>query len=379
MISIAAVGDISFEGATKHAPSSKVFANFQKILHDKDLCIANLECPLTLKTDAVPGKCTLSGAPGWAPVLKRAGFQIVSLANNHMMDFGPRGLQDTLDALNACGLRYVGAGNNIHEACAPVTLDIKGIKLSILARSMVHVSSPSYADDGTPGVAFFDLGETCDMLRVCRDTTDVVLLLLHWGIEEYFYPTPQQRTLARDLAEAGASAIIGHHPHVVQGSEKIKDSLVVYSLGNFFFDDIQWQAQLPSGTVGNYLKYLTADNLIGAYLTAQFNQHGLIDYDIKTLRIFKGVSVRPYHTTAGKMRKYGNAKLSRLFGFLFYRQTWKLYAFLKETQLRILPIFRGKLKISKIRKIRLNHFVTLFRTLVRSRRIVSEKSTNPYE
>ena len=379
MISIAAVGDISFEGAAKHTPSREAFAPFQELLQGKNLCIANLECPLTFAADAVPGKCTLSGAPGWAPVLKEAGFHLVSLANNHMMDFGYQGLQDTLDALNGSGIRHVGAGNNIEEACAPVTLEIKDTRLSILARSMVQVSSPSYAGEDTPGVAFFDLKETCAALHACRDTSDVVLLLLHWGIEEYFYPTPQQRAIARDLAAAGASAIIGHHPHVVQGSEKIDDSLVVYSLGNFFFDDIEWQTELPDGGVTDHLKRLSDDNLFGAYFSARFDRDGIVDYDVGTMRILRGVSVRPDQIGAGQPPRYSDARLSRLFGFPFYDQVWKLYAFFKEVQLRVLPIFSGKLKLSKLRKIRPHHFISLFHTIVRSRRIVSGKSTNPYE
>ena len=202
-ISIVAVGDISFMGRHCDRPSLQVFATVTKMLKKADMTIGNLESPLTLKDNAIPGKCTLRGNTGWAKILKIASINIVSLANNHIMDYGEEGLHNTIDSLKQFGIRYVGAGNNIQEANAPIFLETTGGRIAVLARSSVEVKSRCYAGKDLSGAAFLDIDETLDNIRLCKKQSNMVLLLVHWGIEEYFYPSPKQRALGRRFFEAG--------------------------------------------------------------------------------------------------------------------------------------------------------------------------------
>src|SRR4051812_43498982 len=117
---LAAVGDISFEGPDADRPGMETFAHVAGILRQATLAVANLECALTSRGTPIPGKCTLRGNPGWAAILAQAGIGVVSLANNHVMDYGPEGLSSTLDALRHAGIAAVGAGATKQEACAPL-------------------------------------------------------------------------------------------------------------------------------------------------------------------------------------------------------------------------------------------------------------------
>ena len=190
---LAALGDISFEGRTSNRPSVECFSDIVAKLHAHDLVVANLESPLTNVGTPIPGKCTLRGCPEWAPVLKAAGIRVVSLANNHMMDYGREGLISTLEALHRAGIAHAGAGMNRAEACAPLYVDVAGRRVALLGRSAVIVSAPTYADERTAGVAFLDEDETTAAIRSCRPHADIVVVMIHWGVEEYSRPTPQQR------------------------------------------------------------------------------------------------------------------------------------------------------------------------------------------
>ena len=219
-LTIAAVGDISFAGAYADRPTAEVFSLVQSIFEKADIVVGNLEGPLYDGNSAVPGKCTIRGNTGWARVFKNAGINTVSLANNHMMDHGEAGLLSSLSVLKKEGIDAAGAGADIIEARKPLIKSIKGRRVAILARTAVIVESPSYADEKTPGVAFLDMEELVDNVKTCRKNADAVIVIMHWGIEHYSYPTPEQRKQAKELIDAGVDFIIGHHPHVVQGYER---------------------------------------------------------------------------------------------------------------------------------------------------------------
>ena len=107
------------------------------------------------------------------------------------------------------------------------------------------VSSACFAGAETPGVAWLDEAETVAALRSCRSRADMVVLIVHWGIEEYRYPSPEQRAQALRLQAAGADLILGHHPHVLQGVEENSRGVIAYSLGNFLFDEFDWAFEYP--------------------------------------------------------------------------------------------------------------------------------------
>jgi len=268
---ISAVGDISFSGFHHKFPSGDVFQQVRNYLQSPYLVVGNLECPLVDQGVPVPGKCTLKGNPGWADILKEHNIRLVSLANNHMMDFGEQGLVSTISSLDACGIKYAGAGSNRTEACSPVYLKIKGLTIAFLARSSVIVSSPCYAGADTAGIAFFDLNETISSINKCKESSDIVIVSLHWGLEEYTYPTPFQVEQAKHLVCSGADVVLGHHPHILQGIQRISGGMVAYSLGNFLFDDFQWHRQ-GGGKDGNIHMTLTEENKKGMILNLSFQK-----------------------------------------------------------------------------------------------------------
>jgi len=376
-LEIAAAGDLSFQGTIADSPKTECFSPSYPFFNKADLVIGNLENPLIDCGKPVSNKCVLRGNTGWAEILKKSGVHIVSLANNHMMDFGPDGLQSTMSALGNAGVRFVGAGNNIQEACSPLFYETDGKKLAILARTLVIVASRSYAEEHHPGVAFFDKEETCRSISECRKKADFVILLMHWGIEHYAYPSPIQRQLAKDLIAAGADLILGHHPHVLQGVERIGKGLVFYSLGNFVFDDIPWSFTGRDGVLHHTVaKLKEADRKSVLAQIALDGDAPPGSYKLLPMYIESSGSVRPDDSPVRQ------AELDRLCSRLSwkgYSLLWRLYSLGMEWKLRIEPQFKGKLSWQYIKKIRFSHFVQLIGTMKRSSKITAGKTTNPYD
>jgi hypothetical protein len=374
---IYSVGDISFEGYYSDNPQNDLFSSVINLFKAADIVIANLENPLLEMNQGTPvsGKCTLRGCTGWADVIKGAGISLVSLANNHMMDYGEEGLSSTLEALERVGLHYVGAGKNYTDANKPLYLDINGNKVAVLARSSVVVASSSYAGDNIPGVAYLDVDETLKNLSACKKIADYVILIMHWGIEEYDYPSPEQRKLAKKIIDSGADIILGHHPHVIQGAEKMKNGFVHYSSGNFLFNEFNWSFINMDGESQETISRLSKKNREGMILDVEFKDAQIIFNSVHT-RINSSGDVVLDDT---RERKKEFEKLCRRLHWPGYRFGWRLYAAHREFVLRILPLVKGKFTWEKIKKIRPGHFKQLFFTLKRSLKITSEKSTNPYE
>jgi hypothetical protein len=376
-ISIAAIGDISFQGRHAYHPSSEPFRQIAHILRSHDLVIGNLESPLVTGGTQLPEKCCLRGSPEWAGILKDSGFDVLSLANNHIMDYGPSGMYQTLGALDKAGICHVGAGRTIQEANAPLLLERAGEKIAILARSSVIVRSPCYASERQPGAAFLDEEELITNLRECKGVADIVILLIHWGVEEYELPTPEQRNWAKKFAKAGADLVLGHHPHVLQGIERVGNSLVAYSLGNFLFDEFEWESMIGNG---NHRKIYSG--------LSQENREGLI------LKIGKEASDKEffYEGIYTKISDDANIHLdtkpptnlmlectSQDFLKTFYNQKWHLYSMKKEWDLRLGQTFSIKNILKNIMKVRPHHFMEAIGTIHRSIKIVFGRSTNPYD
>lgn len=372
-ISISTVGDISFEGSLSATPDLAVFAEVTEQLAAADLCIANLENPLTLRGQKVIGKCTLRGVPGWADILRQSGIGLVSLANNHMMDYGPEGLSDTIRALDSAGIRHVGAGRNKTEALAPVFLRINDKTFAILARSSVIVSSPSYATDDMAGVAFLDPGELTNAVKKCKEEADIVVAYLHWGLEEYNYPSPDQTALAKRVVTAGADIIIGHHPHVLQGLQRIGSSIVAYSLGNFLFGEFTWNG----GENGNAIRFaLSESNRKGMILHLFLTK----DKKISPSPVFTRIEADGRISIDASNKRHGEFRLfsKKIDGYL-YKAWWQGYAVRKEWHLRLKHTFSLHRLINNFTKIRPRHFLEVYNSLRKSLNIARNKSTNPYD
>ena len=375
-LKIAAVGDIALVGRYQDNPSPAPFEPVRHLFKQCGLVIANLECPLTDTGTSPPGKCTLRANPGWAAVLKDAGVDVVSLANNHIMDYGPEGLVNTIRALDDAGIQWVGAGENNDQASQPLYLERAGYKIAILARSSVEVKSPCYADEHQMGAAFLDAAELTDRIFECRQNADLVLLLPHWGLEEYAYPPPTQRKEARVLIDSGADVIFGGHPHVLQGVEEFGEGFVRHSLGNFVFDEFEWSFINQEGNPQSAWSGLSRRNREGCVQWVEFRGKSLAGHEAVPTRITEeGVIV--HDTRLCRSRDF--ARLSSRLKWPAYGIFWKLHSFLMEYELRIKPHFAGKLKWEKLKKIRPSHIISLVQSLRRSAKITSGKSTNPYD
>lgn len=372
---LAAVGDLSFEGARADRPDAACLADVAHVLHGATLGIGNLECVLTHGGSPVPGKCTLRGAPAWAAELKRAGIGLVSLANNHAMDYGPDGLASTRDALRQAGIHAVGAGRHLHEARAPYMLDLAGRRVTFLARTSVPVSSPSSATAARPGVAWLDEKETMSAIADCRREADVVVLLLHAGLEEYRYPSPGQRAQTRRFVDAGADVIFGCHPHVVQGVERHGPAVVAHSLGNFVFSEFDWSYEGRDGQVVTERATLSDANRQGMIATVEWDVTTTPAVHLTLTRIENGVVRRD----AEPKRALEVATLTAAMARGGYAAWWPAYAMGREWDLRLRAHVAPALIIGNLHRVRFRHLKEVVGLMRRSSRLVSESSTNPYE
>jgi Bacterial capsule synthesis protein PGA_cap len=250
-IRIIAVGDLSLNGRYQGLLQRRgVEHPFQLVLpawHGADLLLGNLESAVTTAPKAFWPKLTLRSAPLAVAALRTAGFDCLTLANNHLMDYGPQGLADTQAALDAAGIRHAGAGKDAAAASAPVLLHRSGQTIGVLAFCLVEQKSPLYAGPANPGVALFSVEEAVRSIQELRPRVDWLIVQVHWGVEMARLPAPEQREWAGRMAAAGADLIVGHHPHVVQPCETIAGVPVYYSLGNFLFSDMYWRGRSHEG------------------------------------------------------------------------------------------------------------------------------------
>lgn len=211
------------------------FSATSPILKKADLAIANLEAPLTRRGNEYAGKqFRFRAEPPVAAALQRAGVSAVTLANNHMLDFGTAGLEDTLQHLSAAKLAFVGAGRRLAEARRPAVITVKGKKVGLLAYSLT-LPDDFFATPFRAGTAPGYLGHVRADVKELRGQVDYVVVSFHWGGELMTSPRPYQTVVARAAIDAGADIVIGHHPHVLQGIERYKNGLILYSLGNYVF------------------------------------------------------------------------------------------------------------------------------------------------
>jgi len=205
-----------------------------ELFHQSDYNIVNLESPVAKNNNNKiykTGPC-LSGSPHTFLYLKQIRTNLVTLANNHLMDFGQQGLYDTLTECRFNSINHVGAGMSLEEAGMPFILEKDEIKVAILNFAENEWSA---ADVNKSGANPLDIIENVRQIRKAREVCDFVLVIVHGGIEFYHLPTSRMVSQYRFFAENGASVIIGHHPHCISGMENYQGVPIFYSLGNFLF------------------------------------------------------------------------------------------------------------------------------------------------
>lgn len=245
---VTAVGDIMLGGSAR--PEFKKFGydyafdGTRALLKQSHVVFGNLEGPLTTRGTAEQGKQYIFRSPPAkvAKALKNAGFDVVSLANNHSLDYGAISLSDTIDALASEGIRHVGAGENSHDARAPTFVVVGDRTVAFLAYSLTFPEK-FWATQKRPGTAFGHEKHIIADVRVARGVADVVLVSFHWGREGITDLREYQTRLGHAAIDAGAQVVIGHHPHILQGVERYKHGAILYSLGNFTFGSYSQRAR----------------------------------------------------------------------------------------------------------------------------------------
>ncbi len=263
-ITISAAGDISL--ARQVAERMEVgggaypFALMAGLMTG-DIGFANLEGALTDRGEPWPKGYNFRSPPRFAPWLFAAHFDVVTLANNHTLDYGATGLLDTIAALDAAGVRHIGAGADAAAAHAPVIAEAHGLRVAFLG----YVATP---DEGggfsiraweagatTPGIALGSAEAIATGVAAARQSADFVIVAVHAGDEYRTAPNATQRALAEAALGAGADAYIGAHAHVVQPIEMRGSQLIAWGLGNFIFDlDEVDLANIPVPRVSLILK-----------------------------------------------------------------------------------------------------------------------------
>lgn len=242
-VTLAFGGDVHFEGqirARLQADPSAVFAGVAPLLTAADVAVVNLETAVTTRGTTVPGKQYSFRAPRTAfAALKAGGVDVATMANNHGMDYGRQGLEDSLDASAAGGVPVVGIGRSAEEAYRPFLTEVRGQRIAVLGATQVlddDVRVAWTATDAQPGLASAkEVGRLTEAVRAARAQADTVVVYLHWGTEGSTCPNQAQPELARALVDAGADVIVGGHAHRLAGAGRLGSAFVAYGLGNFVF------------------------------------------------------------------------------------------------------------------------------------------------
>lgn len=234
---LVAVGDIRLDGPVARLAAAEGAAAPVAAVRDSlrgDFLLGNLECALTARGEPMDKKFTFRAPPGNAELLRAWGFTALGLANNHVMDFGPDGLSDTLGALAERGLLALGAGPDAEAARRPLILERGGLRIGLLALTST-VPESMWAARGKPGTAYADFARFPDWIRAARRDCDLLVVYFHGGTELDERPNELQRAFVRSALAAGADLVLGHHPHVLQEVEVSTRTggLAFYSLGNF--------------------------------------------------------------------------------------------------------------------------------------------------
>ncbi|WP_164010891.1 CapA family protein [Pyxidicoccus trucidator] len=240
-----------------------VFGPVTDVLRTADVGVVNLETPVTDNKKAVTRELLFNAPSAMAQALASAGVKVVSTANNHARDQHPTGLLETLRHLDAAGIRHAGTGPSKSAAWEPVFMDVRGVRLGFLSftRWLNGFSNPK--DEVGAHVAFVPYPEHRHLrglkpdeaeaaVRAAAAKCDALIVLVHWGLEYKDAPHPDDRKLGRALLEAGAKAVIGHHPHVLQPLEAYptadgRRGLIAYSLGNLVANQDRFYRHVPGG------------------------------------------------------------------------------------------------------------------------------------
>ena len=241
-ITLALAGDTYFQGPLAGrlaADPETALAGVEPMLAAADLALVNLETAVGEDGRPEPKQYTFRAPPAALRALRAAGIDAASMANNHALDYGPEALPETLAAEQVTGFPLIGIGADEDEAYAPFTTDIRGRRVSVLAATQVLDKSLVGSWTATTeqgGVASARRAHRLTAaVRAASQSSDTVVVFLHWGVEEQSCPTDDQRALASAVVDAGADVVVGSHAHRLLGGGFMGNAYVHYGLGNFAF------------------------------------------------------------------------------------------------------------------------------------------------
>ena len=211
------------------------FLETADFLKGADITFGNLEGPISSRGTKVGSIYSFRSDPRAIEGLLYAGFDVLSIANNHIWDYGADAVSDTISVLEKAGIGVIGGGTNYAEAHKPFIKEIEGAKIAFLGYTDLIPSSIG-SKTARPAIAYFDIDQAVADVKNAREKADVVVVSLHWGNEYETTQNPAQEKVSKALIDAGAQLIIGHHPHVIQPVEEYGGGYIAYSLGNFVFD-----------------------------------------------------------------------------------------------------------------------------------------------
>jgi poly-gamma-glutamate capsule biosynthesis protein CapA/YwtB (metallophosphatase superfamily) len=269
-VTLMAVGDIMLartvgERILNEGPGV-VFANVQTILSTANILAGNLECAITDQGQPQPKSFTFAAPPLGAQALGMAGFDIAVVGNNHAFDYGPEGMEQTQRLLGEQGIATVGFGIG-GQAEGPIFIEKNGLRIAFLSyvdvpREYLGFDTRTWlATDTNSGIAWANTDDIQAGVSAAKQQADVVIVFMHFGFEGNELPVRFQRDVAVAAIDAGASAVIGSHPHLLQHIEEYHGALIAYSLGNFVFDDFD----MPENR--------------SVILRLVLNQDGMVSYD----------------------------------------------------------------------------------------------------
>jgi len=263
-VKLIAVGDIFLQTKNSRYP----FEGVKEVFRDKDILFGNLETVLLNRGKEVEKAVNLHVSPNRMKYLVDAGFDVLNIANNHIMDLGVEGFNATLDVLNRNNLTFIGGGNQKFNQTWTI-IERNDIKFGFLA---YYKERLRYYKEGV-FINKIDTKGIVSNISNLKPLCDIIIVSLHWGLDNIPYPSTDQINLAHQLIDAGATVILGHHPHVIQGIETYKHGLICYSLGNFQFDPVVSQTKTNKSMI----------------LSINFDNNRLKSYDIIPIEIDKNL------------------------------------------------------------------------------------------
>ena len=342
-VRLAAVGDLLLttkRGETSPGRGLEALSDeVRDVLTTCDIVLANLECTLPGR-EMVPTEPRVFTTEAQIRTLQDAGINVVTLGNNHTFDSFDEEFQHTIDILEHLDIKWCGAGFSLNEAYQPVIVKVNGISIAIIG--MVDASSGMnrFAGESTSGVAPLEMNQLCRHISTLRTQVDHIIISPHWGDERFRFPSPQQIKQAHAFADSGASLILGHHPHVLQGMENYQGTTIAYSLGNFFANHVYWDN-------GDFLTWNRFERT-GCILIAELDRTGI--HNVQQIPIFDdGTTIRIEKSGWGdRCLDKANHLLARgITPTRYRRETFRV---------RTLRPILSHLRWTKLRRIRPEHF-----------------------